>query len=30
MAGKLLTEKQKTALAADYWADYEDAKAATA
>ena len=30
MAGKLLTEKQKTALAADYRADYEEALAATA
>ena len=30
MAGKLLTEKQKTALAADYRADYEEAKAAMA
>ena len=30
MAGKLLTEKQKTALAADYRADYEQALAATA
>ena len=29
MAGKLLTEKQKTALAADYRADYEEALAAT-
>ncbi|MFN3437967.1 MAG: hemerythrin domain-containing protein [Acidovorax sp.] len=30
MAGKLLTEKQKTSLAASYRADYEEAKAATA
>ena len=30
MAGKLLTDKQKTDLASDYRADYEDAKAATA
>ena len=30
MAGKLLTEKQKTALAASYLADYEDAKATPA
>ena len=30
MAGKLLTEKQKTALAASYRTDYEEAKAATA
>ncbi len=30
MAGKLLTEKQKTALATSYRADYEEAKAATA
>ena len=30
MAGKLLTERQKTALAASYLADYEEAKAATA
>ena len=30
MAGKLLTEKQKTALAAEYRADYEEALAATA
>ena len=30
MAGKLLTEKQKTALAASYRDDYEDAKAAPA
>ena len=30
MAGKLLTEKQKAALAADYRADYEEALAATA
>lgn len=29
MAGKLLTEKQKTALAASYRADYEDAKSST-
>ena len=29
MAGKLLTGKQKTALAADYRADYEEALAAT-
>lgn len=28
MAGKLLTERQKTALARDYLHDYEDAKAA--
>lgn len=30
MAGKLLTEKQKTSLAASYRTDYEEAKAATA
>ena len=30
MAGKLLTERQKTALAASYLADYEEAKATTA
>jgi hemerythrin-like domain-containing protein len=30
MAGKLLTEKQKIALAASYRTDYEEAKAATA
>ena len=30
MAGKLLTEKQKAALATSYRADYEEAKAATA
>lgn len=30
MAGKLLSERQKTALAASYLADYEEAKAATA
>ena len=30
MAGKLLTEKQKTTLAASYRTDYEEAKAATA
>ncbi len=30
MAGKLLTEKQKMALATSYRADYEEAKAATA
>ncbi|MFT4242962.1 MAG: hemerythrin domain-containing protein [Acidovorax sp.] len=30
MAGKLLTAQQKTALARDYLADYEDAKAAAA
>ncbi len=30
MAGKLLTEKQKTSLAASYRTDYEEVKAATA
>lgn len=30
MAGKLLTEKQKTALAVSYQADYEEAKTTTA
>jgi predicted DNA-binding protein YlxM (UPF0122 family) len=30
MAGKLLTEKQKTSLASDYLTDYDEAKAATA
>ena len=30
MAGKLLTEKQKTSLAGDYLTDYDEAKAATA
>lgn len=30
MAGKLLTEKQKTSLAASYRTDYDEAKAATA
>lgn len=30
MAGKLLTEKQKSSLASDYLTDYDEAKAATA
>jgi len=30
MAGKLLTEKQKTDLAKDYLSTYEDAKTTTA